>query len=119
MTEENRWMCRERIDMDNAIRNGVARHKKVCELVWGRWEAETKHKNGQISPKRIVGEVYHELSGPTAESSISAYAEDLNMRNVPPTKVPEFRKASNKKNDPQQPMLALMGADLAKSKPKK
>lgn len=118
-TEDMRWMCRERIDMDNAIKNGVAKHKKVCELVYGRWEEEKKHKNGQISPKRIVGEVYHELSGPTAEASISAYAEDLNFRNVPPSKAPSFKPASSKKQDPAQMSLLLIGADLAKAKPKK
>lgn len=115
-TEDMRWMCRERIDMDNAIKNGVAKHKKVCELVYGRWEEEKKHKNGQISPKRIVGEVYHELSGPTAEASISAYAEDLNFRNVPPSKAPSFKKPP--KNDPNQMSLLLIGQDLGKTKPK-
>jgi hypothetical protein len=115
---EMRWLCREKIDMDSNIANGVARHKKWSQLVWGRWENAVDHKNGQTSPAKIVGEVYHELHGPTAESAISAYAEDLNFRRIPPSKVPSFKPANNKKPDPNQPMLSLTGADLGKTKPK-
>lgn len=117
--EDMRWLCRKVVQMDNVMRNGQARHKVTCELVWGRWEDEKRHKNGTVSPAQIVGEAYHSLDGPTAEASIQTYCEDLNMRGVLPSKVPEFRKATNKKNDPQQPMLSLMGSDLAKSKPRK
>lgn len=120
MSEEpKRWMCRERIDMDNAITNGVAKHKVWHELVWGRWEMEKHHKNGQITPKQIVGESYHELHGPTSAASINSFAEDLNMRNVPPSKIPVFKKPKNSKNDPNQPFLSLTGADLGKARPRK
>jgi len=110
--QEMRWLCREKIDMDNNIANGVARHKKWAQLVYGRWEKAVDHKNGQTSPAKIVGEVYHELHGPTAESAISAYAEDLNFRKVPPSKAPTFKPATNNKPDPAQFSLPLVGSDL-------
>lgn len=112
-----RWMCRERVEADTVCLNGVAKTKVYHELVWGRWEKEKKHRNGQITPAKIVGEAYHEIHGPTSCASIQSFCEDLNMRQVPPSKVPSFKKPP--KNDPNQMSLLLIGADLAKAKPKK
>lgn len=72
----------------------------TVELVWGHRGKEGK----------IIGESYHQLTGPTARSSMSAYAEDLNMRKVPPSKAVRCVADGCRlpKNDPNQLGLVLM-----------
>ncbi len=101
-----RWHCRERVEMDTVMRNGQSRSKVWHDLVFGY---ASKNKNGNDV---VLGETYHSLDGPTGKASIASFAEDYNLRGVPPTSVPVFRPASSKNNDPLQDMLPLMGADL-------
>lgn len=115
MSNEKRWLCRERVDADTTCLNGVAKTKVWHELVWGCWEAAKEHKNGQYTPARIVGESYHELHGPTSGASIQSFAEDLNMRGVPPSKV-DFKQSKKPKNDPNQMSLLLMMSPNFKEK---
>ncbi len=88
--------------MDTVMRGGMPHHRVICELVYG-----TREKDPRSGDMRIIGETYHVLTGPTAEASVSSYAEDLNMRQVPPSKAPAFGKPL--KDDPNQMSLLLMG----------
>lgn len=105
--EADRWLCRQSTTTLSTMKE-TRNIRQTSELVWGHWVYPRGNRNG--SP-RIVGESYHELHGPTAASSISAYAEDLNMRGVKPT---EMKKCvadgacKMPKKDPQQLGLMLM-----------
>lgn len=104
--EPDRWLCRMSTSTLATMKE-TRNIRQTYELVWGHW-VYPRTKKG--SPK-IVGESYHELHGPTAAASISAYAEDLNMRRVPPS---EMRKCvadgacKAPKNDPNQLFLVMM-----------
>jgi hypothetical protein len=100
-----RWHCRERVEMDTVMRNGQSRSKVWHDLVYGY---ASKNKNGNDV---VIGETYHSLDGPTGKASIASFAEDYNLRQVPPTSAPVFKPANNK-NDPNQFSLPLVGSDL-------
>lgn len=119
MSEPDKWHMRKRIEEDKTCRNQICRNKIFAELVWGHWEPQKENRNGSITPAQIVGTVVHTIDGPTAEQSVQDYADDLNRRKVPFSQLPAFKPANNRKGDPNQISLLLIGADLAKTKPKK
>jgi len=108
---EQRWLCVKRVEMDSVMRNGQPRHKVWHDLIFGHMG---KNRNGDDV---AVGEIFHSLDGPTSEASIASFAEDYNLRRVPPSKAPTFRPASSKKVDPAQFSLPLVGSDLNLKKP--
>jgi len=103
---EDRWLCRQSTH-DLGSRKETANIRQTSELVWGHWvHPQSKHGN-----PRIVGESYHELHGPTACASISAYAEDLNMRGVKPSEMTRCVAdggCKKPKSDPNQMGFVMM-----------
>lgn len=96
-TEKHQWWCRKVFVPGFNEKTGMKNDKEYHQLVWGLWKAG-----------KLFGETYHTLHGATSGPTIQAYADDLNRRNVPPSKVPDFRPANNKTLDKDQMQLPLM-----------
>lgn len=80
------WHVRETVQHLPCDSKGRKQGKMIFELVWGTTEQDAN----KIS--RIVGTVYHVLTGPTAKASMDAYAENLRKRGVvPPDPMPKTR----------------------------
>lgn len=98
MSDKSQWWCRKMFQPGFNEKTGMKNDKEYHQLVYGSWKAG-----------KLFGEVYHTLHGPTSGPTIQQYADDLNRRNVPPTRVPDFKPANNRKLDKDQMQLPLIG----------
>jgi hypothetical protein len=104
--EPDRWLVREETHNLNTMKE-TRNIRVVFQLVWGHWV----YPRGANGSPHIVGESHHELHGPTAHTSMVSFAEDLNMRKVPPSEIKKCVADGGSKvpnNDPNQMGFAMM-----------
>lgn len=76
------WLVRQSTTRKMNKKTDMPNNEERVELVWGH--RERKRNRSDVETLEIVGEVHHELSGPTALKSIQEMAERMNRTGQKP-----------------------------------
>ncbi len=104
---EPKWLCRVTDSTPTDNGKGIRVATRKAELIYGH-EEDVKGKN-DVTRTVIVGEVLHELTGPTAQQSIEALAKLYNETGKKP---PEEKTIKTRLEGWRQNNKTATGIDL-------
>ena len=77
------WLVRETVESGKVKDNIVQNRKFKHELVYGTWE-EARNKDGLVTGHKIIGEVFHTLTGPNGKKALEEMSDRFNQEGKKP-----------------------------------